>query len=133
MSTYILCNNTDGTYRNPSLYIPNNSHKIVIESIFVDKSFYTANAINPNIVIHSKQLSKLIKIDTNLGSSTAIFSFSGNGITTEHIICRPKLNLWFNNVTNVSKFDDFEFKSIDGAALNLTTNSVRFCILINVY
>lgn len=133
MTTYIISNNTNGTYRTPSLYINNNAFKIKIVSIFIDKAYYLSNAVNPTVCAHSKQLSKYLSVNNNSGHSTLIFSVSGNGLVNHNIILDTPIDLYFNKPSNVSKFDDFELKSIDGVALNLTTDSVRFQIVVTVY
>lgn len=133
MTTYIITNNTDGSYKTPSLYIPNNSFKIKVISLFVNRSYYTSNTTNPTICVHSKQISKHTKVKTNSGQDEPIFCFSGNGTTTQHIVHYPDIMIYFANSSNINKFDDFEFRSIDGTLLNLTTNSVRFQIVITVY
>lgn len=132
MTSYLITNNSDGSYKTPSLYIPNYTHTIKIVNMFIDKSYYLSNSSNPIICVHSKQLAKYLKVNSNSNQSSVLFCIYGNGITTENIIYDSPINLYFNYSSNVNKFDDFELKSIDGVALNLTTNSVRFQITIIV-
>ena len=126
--TFFITNNTDGTYIKPNMSSNLMAKRIIIKSLYINSGFFTSNT-SGLIGFKSKILSKKIIHGTNNNVDILFFIVPNNG--TNHIYY-PDLNLKLE-VSQPNKFwnfDDFQLVNINGTPYDLTTDSVRFSMLI---
>ena len=132
MQSFTITNLSDGNYLKCNLASNKKVSKLIIKSFFIQKSLYTSN---PNVTIirlHSKYLSKYLNVDGNTSQSDLIYSFGLKGLTTENERFNDEIVIHFTRPILLKSFADFTLKDIQGSDLDLTTNSVRFNLFIQI-